>query len=53
MNLKELIAEGEALQRPSLLLSTKPNPGGIVGYWGGVRADVPETPPDQISSHDN
>lgn len=49
MNLKELIAEGEALQRPSMLLSANPNSGGIVGYWGGVRGDVPESPPDQSS----
>jgi hypothetical protein len=42
MTINELIAEGDALARSSFLLGTKPTDSGIVGYWGGIRADMPD-----------
>ncbi|MCW0220313.1 MAG: hypothetical protein OJI67_18445 [Prosthecobacter sp.] len=41
MTIQELIAEGESLARPSFLLGPKPTDSGIVGFWGGSRADRP------------
>jgi hypothetical protein len=35
MTIKELIAEGERLAKPSLLLNERPSDTGIVAYWGG------------------
>ena len=35
MTLEQLIAEGERLACPSLLLTDEPNDDGIVAYWGG------------------
>ncbi|WP_395748223.1 hypothetical protein [Prosthecobacter sp.] len=48
MTLEELISEGEALARPSFLLKAEPNDGGIVGYWGGERADMPDKLPPPV-----
>lgn len=45
MNLHELISEGEALARPSFLLRPQPTDSGIVAYWGGIRADMPNELP--------
>lgn len=41
MTLGELIAEGEALSRPSWALRTQPTGTDVVAYWGGERSDVP------------
>src|SRR5271155_4037200 len=41
MTLEDLIAEGEVISRPSLLLGPVPTASGVVGYWGGERADEP------------
>jgi len=44
LKLEELIAEGERLSRPRLLLGAAPN-GPCVGYWGGERVDEPNSVP--------
>ena len=42
MTIEELIAEGEALARPSLLLVDEPNENGVVAFWGGAgRVELP------------
>src|SRR5262245_9503524 len=47
MTLDDLIAEGEALARPSWILRTQPTESGIVGFWGGERADVQHALPPE------
>jgi hypothetical protein len=44
----ELIAEGEALVRRCYALSAR-GAGAVVGYWGGVRADLPEQFPPEVT----
>lgn len=44
MKIEELIAEGEHLSRPSILLSANAT-GEIAGYWGGEREDLPNVVP--------
>jgi hypothetical protein len=50
MTLEELIQEGEVLQKPSLLLSEKRTDSGVVAYWGGSRADMPEQMPPEVTA---
>ena len=50
MTLEELISEGEALQKPSFLLREQLNDGGIVAYWGGLRGDMPEQMPPEVTA---
>ena len=49
MDIDTLINEGWALSKPSFLLSSCPNSRGVVAYWGGVRKDVPETFPKEVT----
>jgi hypothetical protein len=50
MTLEDLIAEGEAIARPSFLLGPVPTPSGVVGYWGGERADQPNALRPEVSA---
>ena len=45
----ELIAEGEALVKRCFALSAR-GAGAVVGYWGGVRADLPEQFPPEVTN---
>lgn len=46
MTFEELIAEGESLVRPCILLTSSPSPR-LGGFWGGERGDKPNAlPPD-------
>lgn len=49
LTLTEMMAEGEALSRPSFLLNTE-GEGKIAGYWGGERADQPNRVPPQATA---
>ncbi len=48
MTVEDLISEGESLSRPAFLLRTALTDSGIVGYWGGTRADMPDELPPQL-----
>jgi hypothetical protein len=48
MTIEELITEGEALTRPSFLLRPEPTDSGVVAFWGGSRADMPDELPPQV-----
>jgi hypothetical protein len=50
MTIEELIHEGESLQKPSFLLSETETDSGVVAYWGGSRADVPEQMPPEVTA---
>lgn len=51
MTLDDLIAEGEALARRAWLLGPRPTESGVVGYWGGERADKPNTLPPAVTAY--
>lgn len=48
--LELLKREAERLARNVYLLTDIPNEQGIVGYWGGVREDLPNTVPKSASA---
>jgi hypothetical protein len=50
MTLDELLAEGEALTRPSWVLRTEPAETGIVGFWAGERGDMPDALPPEVTA---
>ena len=49
MDIDTLINEGWALSKPSFHLSNRPNSRGVVAYWGGVREDMHETLPPEVT----
>jgi hypothetical protein len=50
MTFEDLVAEGEAIARPSFLLGSAPTDSGVVGSWGGERADEPNALPPAASA---
>ena len=48
MTIKDLISESETLARPSFLLRPEPTDSGVVAFWGGSRADMPDELPPQV-----
>src|SRR5262249_45496048 len=50
MTFDELLAEGEALTRPSWILRTEPTDSGVVGFWGGERSDIPDALPPKVTA---
>jgi hypothetical protein len=50
MTIDELILEGETLVRPSFLLRSQPTDSGVVAFWGGIRADMPNELPPQVTA---
>jgi hypothetical protein len=50
MTLDELLAEGEALTRPSWILRREPTDSGVVGFWGGERGDMLDALPPEVTA---
>jgi len=48
MDQNQLITEGEAIAKPCFILTSQPQ-GEVVGYWGGVRGDIPNSLPPEVT----